>query len=380
MGGVRWKWEKTFDATQFRGDELFKIRIFLMVFGIVYFFLFSDTSEAFPATGPSGNTGTNVLMLEIPSVTPNSDELYTAIRAQLATSNFQIHRLKIEKSAFDRGNAGKSASDIAVRHNVEMVFWIQLSPGSCLLSFYFKERGEKVFQRRMNLDSENLSGQYEVISNGVSSFIEETIFNAREARRPQPQSLPESPAIPAISVDRRTAGKLEISLMYNGMLFSRRAVSNGVRGSLGVLAGERILLNLAFAQNAVTGFENRRYRFTVSSRNLDAGVSVNLPVRSVQLRFGVAYEVQLRTFTMESRVADLLARRGKLHGIHGVSPSVQLAWPLAGNFLFNMGVGAMVCVNEHGYIISRIDGTRYDVVNPYTVKLTFHLGIIFQSK
>ena len=168
--------------------------------------------------------------------------------------------------------------------------------------------------------------------------------------------------------------------MYNGMLFSRRAVSNGVRGSLGVLAGERILLNLAFAQNAVTGFENRRYRFTVSSRNLDAGVSVNLPVRSVQLRYGASYEVQLRTFTMESRVADLLARRGKLHGIHGVSPSVQLAWPLAGNFLFNMGVGAMVCVNEHGYIISRIDGTRYDVVNPYTVKLTFHLGIIFQSK
>jgi hypothetical protein len=380
MGGVRWKWEKTFDARQFRGAQLFKSRLFLMIFGFICFFLFSDESEAYPATEPSGNANTDVLMLEIPSVTPNSDELYTAIRAQLATSNFRIHRLLIEKSAFDRGNTGKSASDLAVRHNVEMVFWIQLSPGSCLLSFYFKERGEKVFQRRMKLDSENLSGQYEVISNGVSSFIEETIFIAHKDTRPKTQSLPDSPAILATPAERRAAGKLEISLMYNGMLFSKREVSNGVRGSLGVLAGERILLNLAFAQNAVTGFENRRYRFTVSSRNLDAGVFVNLPVRSMQLRFGVSYEVQLRTFTMESRVADLLARRGKLHSIHGVSPSVQLVWPLAGNFLFNMGVGAMVCVNEHGYIISRIDGTRYDVVNPYTVKLTFHLGIIFQSK
>ena len=318
-------------------------------------------------------------MLELADETVNSPQLFVAIRAQLAASLSDIHQLALPASEFNLSNPLQDAAALAAEHESQMVFWVQIRDDLCTISFYFAEDGTRLYVRQLHLTADSTATRYEVVANAVSSLIEETVFSLREEQK-ESRSLSASTAQqrPPQSKVVRTSRAVELRALYRGSVFSESKLMHGVEFGLGILANRHLVVGLGYTHGFATEWQADSYRFSITSKYINAAITGRLYAGATEIRIGLAYITQIRTLSTSSRTDEITPRHLDTNAIFGIMPSVDATWRITGNFSMAAGVGASIAFNERGYLISRDDRTTYFVANPYPVKFVFRVGFHFQ--
>ncbi|MBN2342564.1 MAG: hypothetical protein JXR45_13800 [Deltaproteobacteria bacterium] len=329
------------------------------------------------ATTPSASPAADALMVEIEGVTPDSPELFTAIRAQLSASQLVLRQVTFRRDEYNVATPIPSASLLAKQQNAEMVFWIEDDLHTCTVTFYSTKDPERVYTRVLILESDNRSSRFEVIANAVSSLLEETIFTFREKPAPPPKKIEPPTPVPEKNATwpRRRS---ELFAAYAGALFSPDTACHGVQMGFGVLPAEAIAIDISYTQNLTLRFETDQYRFSITSRNVDVAMAGRLRYHAVELRFGIAYSAGIRSISTESLSDNISPRPNRLNGIHSLTPFLVTAWSLSEHFALLLQLGGAIALNEHDYKIIREDGTQTTVISPFPVKFVYNIGFLIQ--
>jgi hypothetical protein len=353
-------------------------------FGCIWALLFSALAVFFLTTRATAAEtyqiqGKNVLMLELADVTVNSPQLFMAIRAQLAASMSDIHQVELQASEFNLSNPLQDAAALADEHESQMVFWVQIRDDLCTISFYFAEDVARLYVRRLHLTADNTATRYEVIANAVSSLIEETVFSLREDQNGS-RSLSASTAQqrPPRSKVVRTSRGVELRALYRVAVFSRSKLMHGIEFGLGIIANQHLVVGLGYTHGFAAEWQADSYRFSITSKYVNAAITGRLYAGATEIRVGLAYITEIRTLSTSSRTEEITPRRLDTNAIFGIMPSVDAIWRITGKFSMATGLGASIAFNERGYLISRDDGTTYFVTDPYSVKFVFRVGFHFQ--
>jgi len=318
-----------------------------------------------------------VLMVEIDGLTPDSPELFMAIRAQLSAHPVTIARGRLNRSDFDAFPPQASASRLAGEHSADMVFWIRDGGDTCTVSFFLADPGGgRMTTRFLHLVQEapagHQSGRFEVIANAVSSLVDESIreINARADVAPPPSSPAPPPAAAPEPVNRQ----YEISAAWAGSVFSRDKLSHGVRIGLGFLPGPHLVVALAYIQHLTLEWNTPRYRLSMASRSIDALLAGRWGRRAFEFRLGLAWAIHLRSRSTASRSASIDPRPDELEAIHSLQPFMSFSFTFLKRFAIATGPGVRLSLNERQYRISRDDGSTTTVVAPYLFQFTWQLG------
>jgi hypothetical protein len=318
-----------------------------------------------------------VLMVEIVDVTPNDSDLYRAIRAQLSAASLILERLALENAQAFAADPLHGLSRLAAENHATMVFWIEDEGATCTVFFYIADAdGGHIDTRILNIPSGNRSGRFETIANAAASVIEENInsFKTLSAMHAQPST--HVPQAPKAVEPRSSSIRVELFAVYAGSYFVSSQVTHGVRMGFGILPTDRVAVSISYTQNLPAEWENERYRLTLTPRNIEVSAAGRMLVGPVDVRLGIAWSVDLRSYSTASFSSSVSARSGKFQAIQSLVPFVTATWTFLDRFGIVTGVGANLAVNERIYKISRDDGTEVAVLRPFIAKLTYQLGLV----
>lgn len=334
-----------------------------------------------PLTGAAqSKSPPTVIMLEIPGVTTNDDTLNEAIRAQLSAASLRLDRLTVDNPQSLLSDPVGSVSKLSADHGAVMSFWIIENGTTYTIFFYSQHASEpRISTRALDLVSESQVSRCDTIGNAVSSIVEESISTvggarARDASPPPPARTP-SPPPPPHDGKRKW---VNLFMGYSGSLFARQSVTHGVHMGLGLLPMKHLAIALSYTPSLPSKWETTRYKLTLLSRNVAMSIAGRLLTRFLEIRAGFAWSVDLRSSAMSSYTDTIAPRPEDLAGIHSLIPFAAAIWTVADWFGIAAGLGADIAINEKSYLILRDDGQEVFVMEPFTAKLTYQMGVIFQ--
>jgi hypothetical protein len=321
-----------------------------------------------------------VIMLEISGVTPNDDTLYRAIRAQLAAASLQLDFLTISDPQFVITDPLSNATRLAAEYGAAVVFWIKQEGPVFTVFFYNSDASDpRIHTRELDLVAESPLSRFDAVGNAVSSIIEESISlrgHARAHAAPTPSPSPPSPPVP------RSQGRprkwMDIFAVYSGSLFAGRRVLHGAGGGLGFLPTEHIALTVAYSQYLASTLVTEQCKLSLTSRNIETSIAGRLAASFLDLRLGLAWSVDVRSYSMKSNAEAISPRPGGVNGIHSVTPFATAVWILSNRFGIVTGLGANIAVNPKTYKLLRSDDSEVLLLVPFRAKLTWRLGLIVQ--
>ena len=316
----------------------------------------------------------SVIMLEIAGVTPYDDDLYKAIRAQLSAAPLLLSRTEVSNDGVHIQDPARAAADTATLRRAAVVFWIQDDGTTCTLFFYDAADAPPRIQRRvLDLVTSSRPSRFETIGNAAASIIEASIAAAARPSTPKPE--PQQPSQqPAPKQKKRKW--LELFADYSGTLFSKETVSHGVQMGVGFLPSDHIALGMSYTQVMPPAWETDRYRLTLRPRIIDASLAARFVSGALDVRIGVAWSVDLRSFSAASEVEDITPRPGAMEDIHTLGPFVRFLWTFVGRVGVVVGLGANIALNERSYRISRDDETMDTVLKPFLTKFNWQVGLV----
>ena len=321
-----------------------------------------------------------VIMLEISGVTPNDENLYKAIRAQLAAASLQLDFLTIKDPQFITTDPLSTASRLATDHGAAVVFWIKEEGTVFTIFFYNSNTSERrILTRELDLVAESPLSRFDTVGNAVSSIVEESISllgQARAQAAPKPSPSP-PPPVPR-SQGRRHRKRMDLFAVYSGSLFASRRVVHGAGGGLGFLPTEHIALALAYTQYLPSTLVTEQYRLSLTSRNIETSIAGRWATSFLDFRLGLAWSADIRSYSLKSKSEAISPRPGEVNGIHSLAPFATAVWILSDGFGIFTGLGANIAVNPKTYKILRSDGSEVLLLVPFRAKLTWRVGLIFQ--
>lgn len=320
---------------------------------------------------------TNVLMVEMHGVTPNSPHLYKAIRAQLSASQLTVKQVILTQSEFDISHPLNSALRLASKHNASMVFWIQDDLNICTVYFFTTDEKNRIFTRVLNIEKSKRTSRFEIIANAVSSLLEETVITHVDNLKPPPQSRRPQPSSP-LKDPAKSHYRPELLVTYLGSIFADHKVTHGVQLGLGFLPSNKIAVNAAFTQNLMLRWETAQYRLSITSRNFDLSFAGRLRRRYFEARVGLAYSASLRSISTDTLASTIFTRPNQKDVIHSLTPFFLVSWIIQKHFSIIASVSSSIALNERDYKILKDDSRTFVVAAPFSVKLIYQLGLKIQ--
>ena len=316
-----------------------------------------------------------ISMLEISGVTPTDPELYQAIRAQLSGAPLILGRIEIEDgSAFGanpQGLAAKSATESASA----MVFWIE-DRETCRLFFYIPDpSGGRINSRTLVLERSNSWSRFQTIAIAAASMVEGLLVRHRIRAVPEPPPPPPPQASapePAGNPDRR----FEIFAAYAGALFAENTVTHGACLGFGVRPTSFIVLAASFTQNGPVAVRTEEYELDILSRNVEVSLAGRLRRKRFELRLGIAWSVDLRSFSSSFSAETVDGVPDGFHSVQTILPFIAAAWRFTERIGLFTRIGANIALNETAYKIDRLE-TDTEELLPFRVKLAWQLGLMF---
>ena len=324
----------------------------------------------------SAETLPHILMVTVPGLTPDSPALYKAIRAQLSASPLTLDRIEMTAEQGFATDAPGSAAALAFTHHASVVFWVE-DKATCEMFFYIPDReGGRINRRVLNLDFRSRSSRYEVIGIAVASMVEELMVSHRIGPSPTTTPKPTSPPQqqPDIEETRKWA---EIFGLYAGTYFSSSLAAHGMKLGVGVAPIDRLVIGVSYTQNFPLTFEDKMLQFTVISRNVEVACAGRLSLNPVDIRLGVAWSIDIRSYSTVSLSDDVSAARDGFKGVNSVIPFVSIGWIFKERIGIIGRLGANLAVNESIYQVQHGE-ERVDAVVPFVAKLSYQLGLIVQ--
>lgn len=330
----------------------------------------------------SETTPTTVLMADIEGITPNSTELFTAIRAQLSASQINIRKISAANTDYKNHSYVETASLLSKNYSAPILFWIRDFPGETTIFLYNAiDAPNHIYRRTLKFESTNLSSRFEVVANAVSGLLEESVVTHTErhanANFPSPGGRAFTDSHPT-EKPRTKRDSAELSVSYRGALFSSDQFSNGIEIGVGFHPGTLLVFNISFTQNLSMNWESDDIRLSVMSRNLSAAIAIRMILKTVEFRPGILWCTSIRTYTVRASTDTLRIRAPSSEAIHSIVPFVSMLWTVHGNIAVLVSMGASISLNETIYQITRIKSSEQTMTAPLLVKPTVLLGIVVQ--
>ena len=349
-------------------DDTYRFRPVVLLAGILIWSLF-------PASGLSETEELpSVIILEIPEVTPYDNDLYRAIRAQLSATPIVLRRLSLSEAQFQTDDAARSTAMLAAEQQAAMVFWIQDDGSVCTLFFYIAtEKPPRIRRRVVDLVSESRPSRFEVIGNAAASIVEASLTGAAATQKSDPPPPPRQKSEPP-----KKRNRMELFADYAGTLFSPGRTAHGVQLGWGFLPTDHTAVNMSYTQSLPLTWDTPQYSLTLTPHVVNASLAGRLVSGAVDFRLGIAWSLDLRTYSTRSDAETITPRRGAADGIHSLGPFISIVFTVIGRFGIKLGVSADIALNERNYLISRDDGSDVAVQEPFLTKFSWQTGLVLE--
>jgi hypothetical protein len=322
--------------------------------------------------------------MEYDGSTFDNTALFHAIEAQLSGLPVVLIRTK---PVLDKA-VGETLEEIAFKaameHRASMVIWIEEEADFQVRFLIPDSLGTRqVFTRTIDPKSNSKNSRYDVIAIAVSGMVEGLLGTRRTLPEKNNVPLQKTEAEPGnstsnLSGENQTTGPkkkwLELFAAYTGTFFSQNMVSHGATVGLSLLPRDHAVLAVSFTQNVT--MQSRAYDVTLrlASRAISVQAAFRMTVRSLELRMGAAWTIDLRSYASTANSDTVETDPDGFRGVHCLGPFVSLAWVFNDRIgLFGM-MSATIALNETTYKATR-NNENVPVVDPYLVKLAWQFGL-----
>lgn len=316
--------------------------------------------------------------MDLRPATTDDDGVYKAVRAQLSGTPLRLDRIAFDKTAPGPKDPIDRAVQSARTYDASLVFWIE-ERETVTLNFYLpRASGNRVQRRTLALELSNRSSRFEVISVVAADIIEGLLGTPKgRTGRPIPTDRPVPPRETPPEKSTGKTKRLEIFAAYAGTLIAPSQVAHGVRLGLGFLPLQHLVVSASYTQGIPVQHNTGALRLTVISRHIDVPVAGRFLLGPMDLRMGIAWSVDLRTYSTQSRNDGIEARPDDLLAVFALAPFVSAAWKFSERIGLYCRLGAEISVNEK---TSKIAGQGEDaaVWEPFVVKFAYQFGLLVQ--
>lgn len=310
-----------------------------------------------------------------PGSTPSDAALFTAIRAQLSVASLTLERVTPTEQTAEGPDLGLNAPRLAAEHTAALVFWIE-DKDPCQIHFFVPNDGGGQFSSRtIEVDLSNQTSRNDVIAVVAAIIIEGLIF-------PQPSKPKTSPSAQVGTVKKEaTEGKprrIEIHAAYAGSFVATRMLSHGGTLGFGVFPLRRLFVAVSYSPYAPTTFSNEALRINLISRQVEAHAAARLFLSPLEIRLGVSYSADFRSFSTTAVGDTIYAREDGFNTIHSFVPFLFTAWTYRERIGIFGKIGASFAINETVFRIHRTSGEFTEELEPFDVKLVYQLGLLIR--
>ena len=316
-----------------------------------------------------------VLMIERHGSDTHDAGLYKAIRAQLSASPLILERVELEREQAMMSDPLQRASRLASEHHAAVVFWIEIKE-ACRLYFYMPdESGGRINSRAINLDLNSQSSRFEVIAVVASGMIEGLLVS-HNLKAPAPSQKQNPPPAPAVEKEKAKRNRkwIEIFMAYTGSFLATDLVSHGGTLGLGLFPIDRLVVAASFTQNWPERFVSEDLRLKVISRQIEVLAAGRISIHPIDVRLGVSWSVDLRSFSTTSLSETIDARPDGFISVHSLVPFLFAGWMYRARIGVFGRVGANLALNETVYRVSRNGPTK--AFKPFFAKLFYQFGLV----
>ena len=316
-----------------------------------------------------------VLFIAHPRATSSDAALFTAIRAQMSVASMTLERIAPTEPA----DLESSASRLATAHHAALVFWID-DGDPCQIHFFVPDdAGGQLSSRTIDIDVSNQSSRYDAIAVVAAIMIEGLIVSpnpepAAPRREQKPAPAPAGEQGPA-KAERRW---FEIHLAYAGALVAAGMPSHGGTLGVGLFPVRRLFVAVSFGLYAPASFSNDALRIELVSRQLEVQAAARLFVSSFEIRLGVSYSADLRSYSTTAVDDTIRPRAADTNAIHAIVPFLFAAWTYRERVGVFGELGASLATNETVYRIRRVSGAPTEELEPFDAKLVYQFGLLVQ--
>ncbi len=266
-----------------------------------------------------------------------------------------------------------SAPSLAAAHQAALVFWIE-DGDPCQIHFFVPDAAGGQFSSRIiDIDLSNQSSRYDAIAVVAAIMIEGLILSRTSAQVPTSEPKPPPPAPEAEETPGR---RFEIHLAYSGTLAAPAMPIHGGTLGAGLCPHRWIFAAVSLSLYAPATFSNEALRIRLVSRQIDVHAAARLLIRPLEIRLGVSYSVDLRSYSTTAVDETIRSRRDNYNGIHSFVPFLYAGWTYRERIGIFGRMGASLAINETVFRIRRADGNPTEELEPFDVKLIYQLGAL----
>ena len=354
------------------------MRIICTIATVVFLCGFTGSAGAQPSEAPK------VVALESGTDEADAAGLFRAVRAQLAGVEVVLERMRADM--LTPGERATAASIAASTAGAAMVFWIE-DGNPCQVFFYIPSpTGGRFFNRSLEIEPSSGPGRYETIGIAAAGMVEGLLISYRKEIEVA-QSLPRNTTPPAGADEAETNGALstqlsqnhtfELSAAYAGVVFARNLFGHGVRFGLGLFPIRHLMIGVSFQLTFLNTVTGELADLTVHARTLRAYLAGRWIARHTELRVGLSYTVDLRSYTARPRMEGVTVPPSKFRGVHSICPSFTVIRLLGVRLGLFLDLEGDIAVNETDYTIE-IDGIESVSLSPWTAKFGIQAGFLIQ--
>ncbi len=316
-----------------------------------------------------------VLFITHPEADPSDDALFTAIRAQLAVSSLTIERVAPTLPEATASALNTIAAHLAREHHADLVFWIE-DKDPCQIHFFVPDnQGGQFSSRTVEVDSSRQTGRYDVIAVVAAVTIEGLIVQNPPALPSTPTPQQQAPSVKTVKAEARPR-RFELQAAYAGALTANKMPTHGGILGVGAFPVRRLFLAVSFSLFAPTSFSNEALQIRLISRQLEVQAAVRLFPSSLEIRLGVSYCADFRSYSTTALDDTIRARDDGFNAVHAFVPFLFAAWTYRDRIGLFGKVGASLAVNETVYRIHRVSGEYTEEMAPFDAKLIYQFGLL----
>ena len=313
-----------------------------------------------------------VLFMERPGAEPSDAALFTAIRAQLSVASMAIVRVAPTAPGEAIPDLYASAPRLANEHRADLVFWIE-DNDPCKIHFYVPDdTGGQFSTRTIEVDSSNPSSRYDVIA-VVAAIAIEGLISPRPPEPPtsDPKQVPQ----PKKAVERPPR-RFEIDAAYAGSLTAAEMLSHGGTLGFGGFPLRRLFVAVSYSHFAPTVFTNEALQIQLISRQLEVHAAVRLLPSPFEIRLGVSYCADFRSYSTTARDDTIHTRQDDFNAVHSLAPFLSIAWTYRDRIGIFGRAGVSLAFNETVFRIRRASGEYTETLEPFDAKLIYQFGLL----
>ena len=313
--------------------------------------------------------------------TPEIDEQYRSIRAQLAGTPIHLVRYDIDPSLNTEQDRRRAATQVAMSMNAGLVFWID--DGEIVRTYYLiPGTGEgRIIKKDFPVAAAPQSSRRELIAVATAGMVEKLYVSRQIAAPPKdvatPSPKPTSPPPPKPIPRKAEKPIAEISAAYAGLFFAENTFVHGARLGAAFYPVHHFAFGVAFSQIIPTAIHSDQLTLTLTSRLVEITIAARWTKASFDFRLGAAVLSDIRSFSAESSDSIFYDIRNGRQTVVSIMPFFSIDWNFAGRLGLFATLGAGMALNETRYEFS-IDNAVTSVLAPFFVKLQLFGGLVIK--